>query len=90
VLHIDGVGEFGVVHDNGLLCLFVFTTRDNLVRFIAGMVAPNFRETSEIILSRPQLEDIVARSYHFVALDPTSETQFHAVGKYDFFRDYQT
>lgn len=88
VLHADGVGEFAMRNESGNRCMFVFTSRDSVIRFCELMERPNHTELTAIELDSAELILTFLREIkqttELIAIDPVANCEFTPVAVDDF------
>lgn len=87
ILHVDGVGEYAMRHENGTRCMFVFTSEQTISDFVELMEMPKHKQFSAIPFDTNSLigflREIRAQT-QTVAIDPRANCEFAPVAVDDF------
>lgn len=89
VLHVDGVGDYGMTSDSGLHCLFLFTSKHAISGFVDRMEMPDHKAFTAIDFDLRQVADLLSDTagiVHSIAFDPESDCDFTPVSRADFLR----
>ena len=87
VLHVDGIGEYAMRNEDGIRCLFLFTSRDTITRFVELIELPEHKNYTAVEFDLPKiigfLQDIRSHT-PAIAIDPVANCEFTPVAIKDF------
>jgi hypothetical protein len=87
ILHVDGFGDYAMRHENGIRCIFVFTSKQTVSDFVELMEMPEHNEYTAISFDTASLVGFLSEirpHTKAVAVDPHANCEFTPLAVDDF------
>ena len=92
VLHVDGVGEYAMRHENGMRCMFVFASKRTISNFVELMELPKHKQFTAVPFESSAIVGFLSEirpHTQMVAIDPVAHCEFTPIEIDDFIAGLQ-